>query len=57
MCDEYDDERMWAFWRRLEVEDGLRREEREVENVELPLATPVSGTPETTMARRQALRH
>jgi len=46
MCDEYDDERMWAFWRRLEVE-----------NVELPLATPVSGTPETTTARRQALRH
>jgi hypothetical protein len=40
MCDEYEDERMWAFWRRLEVMEELKRPEHEPAESELP-ATPL----------------
>ena len=47
MCDEYDDERMWAFWRRLEQteqEKDLREEPREVEIAPLAVLSPPGET-------------
>lgn len=55
MCDEYDDERMVAFWRRLEIQEQLMREERGLQAVELPLTTAIPETPEARKTRPRAL--
>ncbi len=54
MCDEYDDERMVAFWRRLELQEQIKREERELQEIELPLTTAI---PEARKTRPRALIH
>lgn len=45
MCDEYDDERMWAFWKRLEQADELRREDEEAREADRPLLPVLPGSP------------
>lgn len=47
MCDEYEDERMWAFWKRLEQVDGLRREDTEVGEADRPLLPVLPEGPAT----------
>jgi len=51
MCDEYDDERMRVFWRRLETEEALPREVREPKESELPIVTPLASTAEVRTVR------
>lgn len=55
MCDEYDDERMRAFWRRLEIEEELPREVREPKELELPVVAPPASTPEVRTVRPRPL--
>jgi hypothetical protein len=55
MCDEYDDERMWAFWRRLEIQEELKREESAAQPVELPLPVSLPETPEVRKTRPRGL--
>ncbi len=55
MCDEYDDERMWAFWRRLEMQEELKREQREAEEAEPTVTIALPQTPEMRKTRPRAL--
>lgn len=57
MCDEYEDERMWAFWRRLEIREELEREERETKEVESPIPVTLPVGNETPKARPRTLTH
>ena len=47
MCDEYEDERMWAFWKRLEQADELRREDQEDGEADRPLLPVLPESPAT----------
>ncbi|HII40806.1 MAG TPA: hypothetical protein HA326_06270 [Thermoplasmata archaeon] len=55
MCDEYDDERMRAFWRGFVVPEEIPRAEREDGETEHPVVTPPLGTPEPRQARLRPL--
>ena len=55
MCDEYDDERMRAFWRGFVVPEEIPRAEREDGETEPPVVTPPLGTPEPRQARLRPL--
>ena len=56
MCDEYEDERMWAFWRRLEIQE-LKREELDAKEAEVPVPIALPATPEMPKARPRTLTH
>ncbi len=53
MCDEYDDERMVAFWRRLEQLEGRKQTAPAFEGVVEPpvIIEPTAGQPSKTKAR------
>ncbi len=55
MCDEYDDERMWAYWHRLELQEQLKREERETQEAEPPLPISLPPTPDARKTRPRPL--
>ncbi len=55
MCDEYDDERMWAYWHRLELPEQLKHEERETQVAEPPLTIALPATPDTRKTRPRPL--
>lgn len=55
MCDEYEEERMWAFWRGLEIQEELKEREREPQEVGLPLMTSLPETQDARKARPRPL--
>ncbi len=57
MCDEYDDERMVAFWRRLEELERHARLSSESEEATEPLVHIESEIPQTPKAKPRALTH
>ncbi len=59
MCDEYDDERMRAFWRALAEREEVAKLEPETDEtgaVDQPIA-PIGGTLEPRRAKPRPLMH
>ncbi len=56
MCDEYDDERMRAFWRQLAMQEELAKLEPEPETSDEIGVRPLSEL-EPKRAKREALLH
>ncbi len=57
MCDEYDDERMVAFWRRLEELERRERLSSEPEEAREPLVHVESEIAQAPKAKPRALTH
>ncbi len=60
MCDEYDDERMRAFWRALaerEEAEKLDPEVHRTESLDLPMIVPLGETVEPRNTKPKALVH
>ncbi len=57
MCDEYEDERLRAFWRQLAIRDELGKLEPAPEPADESVVKPVGEIVEPTRAKPRALRH
>ena len=55
MCDEYDDERMVAFWRRMEELERRKVESPEIDETLDPLTRPAPGPVATPKTRPRSL--
>ena len=55
MCDEYDDERMVAFWRRMEELERRKVESPEIDETLDPLTRPAPGPVATPKPRPRSL--
>ncbi len=57
MCDEYEDERLWAVWRRLETQEELKRQKDEPEGLEVPVIFSLPDPADPRKARPKPLTH